>query len=109
MANDRMIIECTGCGFWRYWGKYYPSTGPYVFSDDCTAKSIAMFVDRHLQNCHNHSFGTDLGGDPLFKFHTENASDLDQFKWEGRPATVLRVVGDDAVDLDGNEEPLING
>lgn len=49
MANDRFNIRCTICGDYLLLGKYYPSSGAYMFPGKVDA--LETFISSHLTNC----------------------------------------------------------
>ncbi len=68
MANDRVFIKCS-CGCWKMLLKYYPGPGLYP-----TGNAILEWLDTH-GHCHPNDYAGNLGDNPGFTLHTENAFD----------------------------------
>ncbi len=74
MANDRVYIKCKGCGGWKMMFKYYPGE---LYIDKDLAGPLLDWLGTHSQ-CHMRIEGIpgmDLGGEPCFSLHTEDAPD----------------------------------
>lgn len=67
MANDRVFIKCNYCGGWKMLLKFYPTDGLFT-----TDNKILEWLNTH-RRCHPKSYDADLGDDPGFSLHTENA------------------------------------
>lgn len=67
MANDRVYIECTGCGERKMLLKFFPQTG-----SKSRDNGVLDWLDGHAE-CHSRFRSGDLGGDPGFRLFTESA------------------------------------
>ncbi len=73
MANDRVFIKCKGCGGWKMMFKYYPGS---LYIDGDLVGGLINWLDTHSK-CYmrlDNIPGMDLGDEPCFSLHTENAS-----------------------------------
>ena len=66
MANDRVMIRCSGCNAWKMLLKHKSGYGP--ITDD---NGILEWIDSHA-SCHSRRYRFDLNGDPGFTLHTED-------------------------------------
>lgn len=71
MANDRVIIKCSGCGGWKMLLKHFVGAGPKTRDN-----GVLDWLDSHAK-CHPHWKNISLEGNPGFTLHTEESLDLD--------------------------------
>ena len=72
MANDRLYIKCKTCGKEQMLAKFYP-LDPGIGPITADGGKITRFLLKHMKYCHPRRRKMDMGGDPGFVLHTEEA------------------------------------